>query len=96
MSQAAARVMIESSGGRIINIGSVFGRPAAKRCKRITPPKADCGADESPGCEWAKYGIPVNAIGPGFIKTEMTKSVQEALNCTGCLEIATPSRDRNS
>ena len=29
-------------------------------------------------CEWAKYGILVNAIGPGFIKTEMTKSIEEA------------------
>ncbi|MGI6632571.1 MAG: SDR family NAD(P)-dependent oxidoreductase [Bacillota bacterium] len=81
MSQAAARVMIESKkGGRIINIGSVFGRVGSEIGASVY--HASKGGivvlTRALACEWAKYGILVNAIGPGFIKTEMTKSVQEA------------------
>ena len=30
--------------------------------------------------EWAKYNINVNAIGPGYIATELTKPLQDDVN----------------
>jgi NAD(P)-dependent dehydrogenase (short-subunit alcohol dehydrogenase family) len=81
MSQAAARVMIErKKGGRIINIGSVFGTVGSEMGASVY--HASKGGivvlTRALACEWAKYGILVNAIGPGFIRTEMTKSIEES------------------
>jgi len=81
MSQAAGRVMIKSGkGGRIINIGSIFGRVGSEMGATVY--HASKGGivvlTRALACEWAKYGILVNAIGPGFIKTEMTKGLEEA------------------
>lgn len=89
MSQAAAKAMIEAKrGGRIINIGSVFGRVGSEMGASVY--HATKGAivvlTRALACEWAKYGILVNAIGPGFIKTEMTRSIEEAPDLYRLLE----------
>ena len=74
--QAAGRVMIEQNGGRIINITS--------RCAFIGYPNfisyniSKAGVislTKSCAVEWARHNILVNAIAPGFVKTEMTKYV---------------------
>ena len=60
-------------GGRIINIGSLAchaGRPT------ITPYACSkmglLGLTKTLAVEWAEYGINVNAIGPGYVATELT------------------------
>lgn len=81
MSQAAAQVMIkQGTGGRIINIGSIFGIAGSEIGASVYH-AAKGGVmilTRALACEWAKYGILVNTIGPGFIKTEMTKPIQES------------------
>jgi gluconate 5-dehydrogenase len=60
--------------GRIINIGSLT-------CHSARPTTAPYGSSKSGllmltktlAVEWAKYNINVNAIGPGYIATELTK-----------------------
>lgn len=81
MSQAVAKVMIQQKkGGRIINIGSIFGRVGSEIGASVY--HATKGGvlilTRALACEWSKYGILVNTIGPGFIKTEMTKSIEES------------------
>lgn len=80
MSQAAARVMIERrTGGRIINIGSIFGTVGSEIGASVY--HASKGGvmilTRALACEWAKYGILVNTIGPGFIRTEKTRSIED-------------------
>lgn len=80
MCQAAAKAMVEAKrGGRIINIGSIFGRVGSEIGASVY--HASKGGivvlTRALACEWAKYGILVNAIGPGFIKTEMTASIEQ-------------------
>ena len=61
-------------GGRIINIGSLT-------CHAARPTTAAYGSSKSGllmltktlAVEWAKYNINVNAIGPGYIATELTQ-----------------------
>ena len=64
-------------GGKIINIGSLMchgGRPTT------TAYAASKGGllmlTRSLAVEWAKYHINVNAIGPGFITTDLTAKLQ--------------------
>jgi gluconate 5-dehydrogenase len=63
--------------GRIINIGSLAchaGRPtiAAYACSKM----GLLGLTRTLAVEWARYGINVNAIGPGYVATELTAPLQ--------------------
>jgi len=63
--------------GRIINIGSLAchaARPtiAAYACSKM----GVLGLTRTLAVEWAKYDINVNAIGPGYIATELTAPLQ--------------------
>jgi gluconate 5-dehydrogenase len=64
-------------GGRIINVGSLAchaARPtiAAYACSKM----GLLGLTKTLAVEWAPYGINVNAIGPGYIATELTAPLQ--------------------
>ena len=63
--------------GRIINVGSLAchaARPtiAAYACSKM----GILGLTKTLAVEWARYNINVNAIGPGYIATELTASLQ--------------------
>lgn len=68
--QAAARPMIAQGGGRIINIASqlaVVVRP--ERAAYCASKAGVANLTRALAQEWAKYGITVNAIGPGPTET---------------------------
>ena len=90
--QAVARHMIKRGRGKIINICSVqseLGRPS------IAPYTATKGAvkmlTKGMCADWAKHGIQVNAIGPGYFKTELNKALVENPEFSGWLEKRTPA-----
>jgi NAD(P)-dependent dehydrogenase (short-subunit alcohol dehydrogenase family) len=71
-SQAAGKVMIKQRSGKIINIASINGIEAFP--ERVSYGSAKAGVMQltrTLGCEWAKYNINVNAIAPGYIKTQL-------------------------
>ena len=66
--QAAGRIMIERGGGVIVNIASVAAeraRRGARRTRRRRPPLV--GLTRSAAVEWARHGVRVNAVGPGYV-----------------------------
>lgn len=74
--QCAARKMIPRGGGCIINITSVYGIVAAPGRAAYCASKAACNMlTKVLAIEWAKKNIRVNAIAPGYIRTELVQGV---------------------
>ncbi len=75
MAQAVGRHMIErGGGGRIINITSIMGQVGFYYRAAYCSAKAGlANLTRVLAVEWAKHNINVNAIGPSFILTPLTK-----------------------
>ncbi len=81
MARAVGGQMVaHGEGGRIINIASVLGwRTTAKRVQSYAVSKAGLVSfTETLALELGRDGILVNAIGPGYIKTELNKDFLES------------------
>jgi NAD(P)-dependent dehydrogenase (short-subunit alcohol dehydrogenase family) len=66
---------LERKQGRVINITSVNAAKAARFRVSYDASKAALSAfTRSMAVEWARHNITVNAIGPGYVETEMTRS----------------------
>ena len=78
----AARRMIarvdRGGGGKIINIGSLMSEAARATVGPYTAAKGGIKMlTRAMAAEWAEHGIQVNAIGPGYMATEMTTALME-------------------
>jgi len=90
--QAVGRRMIPRGRGKIINIGSVQSEMARPG---IAPYTATKGAvkmlTKGMATDWARYGIQVNGIGPGYFKTELNAALVADEAFSGWLANRTPA-----
>jgi len=79
LAQAVARVMIsQKRKGKIINTSSLMAVQGGKRVPSYAASKGGLAqVTKSMANDWAKYNILVNAIGPGWVKTELTEALQQ-------------------
>ncbi len=78
VSKHAAKPLLKSGYGRIINISSVSGVMGNAGQSNYSAAKAGViGLTKALAREFASRGVTVNAIAPGFIETEMTKKLPE-------------------
>ncbi len=72
LSKAFGRKMLEASGGSIINVASVAGLVAvADRAAYNASKHGLIGLTRTLAAEWGGRGVRVNAVCPGWVKTEM-------------------------
>lgn len=76
LSQLAFGPMVDSGGGTIVNIASMLGLVAAtpvKQASYCASKGAVVNLTRELGAQWARKGVRVNAIAPGWFRTEMTE-----------------------
>jgi 2-deoxy-D-gluconate 3-dehydrogenase len=77
LSQLLAKPMIERGFGKIINIASMLSFSGGITVPAYTASKhAIAGLTKALANEWAQYGLNINAIAPGYFKTDNTAALQ--------------------
>jgi len=80
MTKAVTRPMLKAKSGRIVNITSVSGQAGQTGQANYSAAKAGLiGLTKATARELASRSITCNAIAPGFVLTELTKDLSEAL-----------------
>ena len=80
--QEAAKIMIPQKEGSIINIASMSGTVANFPQQQASYNASKAGVILLTKCfavEWARHGIRVNSLSPGYTRTEMTDTVQHLI-----------------
>jgi 3-oxoacyl-[acyl-carrier protein] reductase len=80
LTRRAMRPMIKARYGRIVNVASVVGPRANAGQSNYAAAKAGLiGMTKTVAAEVARRGVTVNAVAPGFIETDLTKDVPDAV-----------------
>ncbi|MCX8036092.1 MAG: SDR family oxidoreductase [Candidatus Sumerlaeia bacterium] len=76
--QEAGRRMIRQGGGKIINIASMLSFQGGILVPAYAASKGGVAQlTKAFANEWAKYNVQVNAIAPGYMRTELTRGIYE-------------------
>jgi NAD(P)-dependent dehydrogenase (short-subunit alcohol dehydrogenase family) len=77
--QATGKVMIQQGSGKIINmvsVGAVVGFP--RQIAYCATKGGILQLTKVLAIEWTRYNIQVNAIGPAYLETELTKGMRDS------------------
>ena len=78
LSQRFGRAMVERGSGKIINVASLLSFSGGITVPAYTASKhAVAGLTKALANEWAKHGVQVNAIAPGYFSTDNTKRLRD-------------------
>jgi len=75
--EAGRNMILRREGGKIINVASLLSTIGVPNIVPYASSKGGVASlTRSLAVEWAKYGINVNAVGPGYVRTELTRALQ--------------------
>jgi len=90
--QAVARKMIPRGRGKIINICSVMSNVARLSIAPYAASKAAvANLTRGMATDWAKHGLNVNGIAPGYIRTELNEALLKNEEFNAWVERRTPA-----
>jgi NAD(P)-dependent dehydrogenase (short-subunit alcohol dehydrogenase family) len=93
LAQAAGRRMLANGGGSIVNVASIGGLVALPRLAAYCASKgALVQLTRVLAVEWADRNVRVNAVAPGYVRTEFTRSLLEHPEISARLLASTPAR----
>lgn len=91
--QVARRLINRGQGGKVINIGSLMSSVARPTVAAYTAAKGGIRLlTQSMAAEWAEHSIQTNAIGPGYMITEMTQPLVDDKTFNDWIIGRTPAR----
>ncbi|MCW8208628.1 SDR family oxidoreductase [Verminephrobacter aporrectodeae subsp. tuberculatae] len=91
--QAAKRMIARGRGGKIIHIGSLTSEAARATVAPYTAAKGGIKMlARAMAAEWAQFGIQVNAIGPGYIRTEMNTALMNNPDFDAWVKASNPAK----
>lgn len=86
-SKAAIRLMMRKRYGRVVNVSSVVGEAGNKGQAVYAASKAGIiGLTKTLAKEYASRGVTVNCVTPGFIETDMTAELPDAVKAQAIAE----------
>jgi NAD(P)-dependent dehydrogenase (short-subunit alcohol dehydrogenase family) len=89
--EVAKRLIAKERGGKIINIASLMSRVTRPGTAAYTASKgAVTQLTKALAVEWAAQGIQVNAIAPGYFKTELTEPLYRDRSFNQWVKTKTP------
>jgi gluconate 5-dehydrogenase len=90
--QAVAKRMIPRGRGKIINICSVFTNVARFSVAPYSASKAAvANLTRGMATDWARHGLNVNAIAPGYVRTELNEALLANQEFNSWVEKRTPA-----
>jgi gluconate 5-dehydrogenase len=92
VAQAVARYMIKRGQGKIINIASAQSELARPGIAPYTATKGAVRNLTRGMCtDWARHGLQVNALAPGYFKTPLNQALVDSEEFSSWLEKRTPA-----
>ncbi|MBL4916980.1 SDR family oxidoreductase [Szabonella alba] len=89
----AARRMVERGAGKIINIGSLTSDLARATVAPYTVAKGGIKMlTKAMAAEWGEKGVQANAIGPGYMATDMNEALMSNPDFDKWVKARTPAR----
>lgn len=78
LSQHFGRAMIDRGSGKIVNVASLLAFSGGITVPAYTASKhAVAGLTKALANEWGRHGVQVNAIAPGYFRTDNTQALQD-------------------
>jgi gluconate 5-dehydrogenase len=91
--EAASRMIARNSGGKFINIGSLMSAAARATVAPYTAAKGGIRMlTHTMVAEWAVHNIQANAIGPGYMATEMNQALIDNPTFDAWVKQRTPAK----
>ena len=91
--EAATRMIARGRGGKIINIGSLTSQAARATIAPYTVAKGGIKMlSKAMAAEWAPFNIQANAIGPGYILTDMNEALVKNVQFDAWVKASNPTQ----
>jgi gluconate 5-dehydrogenase len=92
VARAVGRVMVAAGSGKVLNVASIHTHESLSGVSAYGASKGAIGAlTRALAVEWAPFGVQVNALGPGFVVTDLNRALWESGELRGWVEARTPA-----